>query len=109
MLKEMTKAEMQLIGGAGDGNNGGDRDHSRSSYGAQANGFQPNWAAKGHGLFQDASRPCPSAIINGVLGVGSALASRNATAIGIMATAAFVNIGGQCNKDSGRDRGVPFR
>ncbi|CAI1993631.1 hypothetical protein [Serratia plymuthica] len=48
MLKEMTKAEMQLIGGAG-------------------------------------------------------------TAIGIMATAAFINIGGQCNKDSGRDRGVPFR
>ncbi|WP_253718469.1 hypothetical protein [Serratia marcescens] len=51
MLRELTREEMQRIGGAGDGNNGGDRDrdYGPSSYGAQANGFQPNWAAKGSG------------------------------------------------------------
>ncbi|MEN5281575.1 hypothetical protein [Serratia marcescens] len=53
MLRELTREEMQRIGGAGDGNNGGDRDrdYGPSSYGAQANGFQPNWAAKGYGLW----------------------------------------------------------
>ncbi|BEM63353.1 MULTISPECIES: hypothetical protein [Serratia] len=44
MLRELAREEMQRMGGAGDGNNGGDRDrdYGRSSYGAQANGFQPN-------------------------------------------------------------------
>ncbi|HGE8301841.1 TPA: hypothetical protein ACGD5C_002177 [Serratia marcescens] len=53
MLRELTREELQRIGGAGDGNNGGDRDrdYGPSSYGAQANGFQPNWAAKGYGLW----------------------------------------------------------
>ncbi|WP_241168980.1 hypothetical protein [Serratia marcescens] len=53
MLRELAREEMQRMGGAGDGNNGGDRDrdYGRSSYGAQANGFQPNWAAKGYGLW----------------------------------------------------------
>ncbi|MCF1613104.1 hypothetical protein LQ759_24780 [Serratia marcescens] len=102
MLRELTREEMQRMGGAGDGNNGGDRDrdYGPSSYGAQANGFQPNWAAKGYGLFQD---PCTGAVVTG------ALASRNSSAIGTAAASAFVNIGSQCTKGSGNDRGVPFR
>ncbi|RTF41779.1 hypothetical protein [Serratia marcescens] len=108
MLRELTREEMQRMGGTGDGNNGGDRDrdYSRSSYGAQANGFQPNWAAKGYGLFQD---PCTGAVVTGAIAMAGALTSRNGSAIGTAAASAFVNIGSQCTKGSGNDRGVPFR
>ncbi|MGP1143588.1 hypothetical protein ACJ8J8_01965 [Serratia sp. CY48663] len=108
MLKELTREEMQRMGGTGDGNNGGDRDrdYSRSSYGAQANGFQPNWAAKGYGLLQD---PCTGAVVTGAIAMAGALASRNGSAIGTAAASAFANIGSQCTKGSGNDRGVPFR
>ncbi|CUZ19135.1 Uncharacterised protein [Serratia marcescens] len=37
------------------------------------------------------------------------LTSRNGRAIGTAAASAFVNIGSQCTKGSGNDRGVPFR
>lgn len=77
MLRELAREEMQRMGGAGDGNNGGDRDrdYGRSSYGAQANGFQPNWAAKGYGLFQD---PCTGSVVTGAI----AMAGRNGSAVG---------------------------
>ncbi|RJK65145.1 hypothetical protein CMV60_15575 [Serratia marcescens] len=61
MLRELTREEMQRMSGAGDGNNGGDRDRDYGS------------------------------------------------AIGTAAASAFVNIGSQCTKGSGNDRGVPFR
>lgn len=71
MLRELAREEMQRMGGAGDGNNGGDRDrdYGRSSYGAQANGFQPNWAAKGYGLFQD---PCTGSVVTGAIAMAGA-------------------------------------
>ena len=54
MLRELAREEMQRMGGAGDGNNGGDRDrdYGRSSYGAQANGFQPIERLKAMGYFR---------------------------------------------------------
>jgi hypothetical protein len=110
MMRILTLKEQQLISGGGDGNNGGDKETYRGiGYGAQANGFQPNLAAKGCGLFQDLSNHCVLAIASGAIGIAGAFASRNSVGIATAMGSAAIGIGGTCNNSSGRDRGVPFR
>jgi hypothetical protein len=48
-------------------------------------------------------------VVTGAIAMAGALASRNGSAIGTAAASAFANIGSQCTKGSGNDRGVPFR
>ena len=108
-IRQLSLNEIELVSsGNANGQDAGERsNYGRSTnYGAQANGFQPNYAAAGYGLLDGISPACAKAMGLGTLNVIGAVTVRNIAGFGAAATAALADIGGTCNRGNS---GVPFR
>ncbi|SUW62580.1 Uncharacterised protein [Buttiauxella agrestis] len=112
-IRELSFDEIALVsGGSANGQDAGERsnygnNNARTSYGGQANGFQPNYAASGHGLLDGVSRDCLTSMAIGTANVVAAGASRSITGFGTAAASALNDIGKTCNDNNSRS-GPPF-
>lgn len=116
-IRELSVSELSFVAGGNANSNyeGGASSSSYShgvGYGAQANGFQPNKAAAGHGLLNDLKNPCTAAVASGAIGVAGAIASRNGSGIATAVGSAAVGIGATCPNPANASHssgGAPFR
>lgn len=97
-MRELSIDEVKKISGgnANSGYEGPIRGSQSIGYGAQADGFQPNTAAAGHGLLNDLKNPCVASIAGGAIGVAGAAASRSPSGIASAVGSAAVGIGSTC-------------
>lgn len=106
-IKELILDEIALVSGGESMMSAANRGTTRgsTSYGGQANGFQPNYAAAGS---SGITKECAAAIATGALGVVGSLPSRNAVSIGSAMAVAGISIGATCDQAKSKS-GSPFR
>jgi hypothetical protein len=114
-IRELNFDEIALVSG-GNGADSADRDRAlraqrqaRTSYGAQANGFQPNYAAgaAGANMYNDLSSNCGLAMVAGTSGLVGAVASRSTT--GAISSIAGMIAGCKPDSNAASKNGPPFR
>lgn len=114
-IKDLNFDEIALVSG-GNGADSADRDRAlraarqaRTSYGAQANGFQPNFAAgaAGANMYNDLTSNCGLGVITGVSGLAAAGASRSIGSA--IASVASMIAGCKPDSNAASKNGPPFR
>lgn len=111
MIRELIKDEINSVSG-GNANSNYEGGMHGIGYGAQADGFQPNSAAAGHGLMDDLKNPCVAAVASGAVGIAGAVASRSPSGIATAVGSAAIGIGSTCPDTSHSNHsndGPPFR
>lgn len=111
-IRELSLSEIELVsGGNANGQDAGERsNYGRSTnYGAQANGFQPNYAAgmAGANMYNDLSSNCGLAMLGGVAGLAGSAASRSVT--GAVSSITGIIAGCKSDSKSASKSGAPFR
>ncbi len=117
-IKDLNFDEIALVSG-GNGADSADRDralraarnarNASTSYGGQANGFQPNYAAgaAGANMYNDLSSNCGLAIMGGTAGLIGAVASRSIT--GAVSSITGMIAGCKPDSNAASKNGAPFR
>lgn len=114
-IRELSLNEIAIVsGGEGHGTEvNRDRQEARlkgsTSYGGQANGFQPNYAAgaAGANMFNDLSSNCGLGMIGGAAGLAGAAASRSIA--GAVSSIAGMVAGCKPDSKAASKNGPPFR
>lgn len=111
-MKELNLNEVALVSGGGNAGDRLDRGRTAStSYGGQANGFQPNYAAgkAGANLMNDLTSACGAALVGGITGVAGAALSRSFAQVGLTALGAGAAINSACGNNKSSGTRTPFR
>lgn len=99
VIRNLSVDEIEMVSGGNANSNYERNDHSSgsTSYGGQANGFQPNYAASGYGLLDGISRDCLTSLGLGAANAVAAGAARSMTGLATAAASALSDVGKTCN------------
>lgn len=109
-IRELSLDEIAMVSGGNANSNyeRGDSRGSRTNYGAQANGFQPNLAAgvAGANMYNDLTSNCGLAMIGGTAGLAGAVASKSPS--GVIGAITGMIAGCRNDSQSSSKSGPPF-